>query len=243
MSRVRSNRVAFTLNNYKVEDTDLILKRIEVLKENVVYAIIAEEIGEKGTPHLQGFIHTKDDPKNCGIKYWKSLLGVGQGIHLENAKGSDEQNRLYCKKDGPYAEFGAPSQENDCTWGRIIEQCKLGDLEGALDISPEHSIKYVHQIKTLVNQYKRPVFREEIELKDWQKKCMEMLRSQNSRSILFVVDEEGGKGKSVLAKHLLSTTSSWGCQGTLILKGFIHESFFFMPAGSAYAYLLQRSPR
>ncbi len=136
---------------------------------------------------------------------------------MENAKGTDEQNKEYCTKDGPFAEVGTPSAENDCTWNRIVDQCKLGELEGALGISAEHSIKYFHQIKAMVNQYKRPVFREEIVLKDWQKKCVEMLRNQDPRRILFVVDEVGGKGKSMLAKHLLSTFVGWGCQG----KGYI----------------------
>lgn len=212
--RVRSNRVCFTYNNYEVEDTITILDRLEGHGRTIKYAIVGEEIGEQGTPHLQGFVHVDLPPKECGIKYWKEILGLGQGVHLENAKGTDQQNFEYCSKSGPYMEIGSPAEIEDSDWARIYKACKEGNLEKALDVDPEKSVKYIHQIRTFCNLYIDPKFDNLLEnLYGWQKTVIEKLENQCDRKVLFVVDEEGGKGKSALTKHILSSKKAWPCQG------------------------------
>ena len=41
------------------------------------------------------------------------------------------------------------------------------------------------------------------ELYDWQKDAINKLNEQNDRQILWIVDEEGGKGKTTLCKYLI----------------------------------------
>ncbi len=41
-----------------------------------------------------------------------------------------------------------------------------------------------------------------VELKDWQKQVVEKMEGQDDRQILFIVDEQGGTGKSFLASWL-----------------------------------------
>jgi hypothetical protein len=213
MVRVRSNRVCFTINNY--DETTCLeewSRYIERKGEEIAYLVIGEEIGASGTPHLQGFLHLKKDPKSCGINFWKSEIPSGATAHFEPAKGTDEQNMEYCRKDGPYLEAGAPA-DAVCRWKHIFETAKV-DLDAALNMDGEIAIKHYNQLKAINDDYNKPKMVATLpELREWQEVAINKLRNQSERQILFVVDEEGGKGKSVLAKHLMTEEDAWACQG------------------------------
>lgn len=98
-------RWCFTLNNYTDEDK----KRVKEIctTETCVFAIVGLEIGQNGTKHMQGFIHFRMR------KTFKSLQKLLPGAHLEVAKGSDEENLVYCKKeDHILLEVGMPQEKN-----------------------------------------------------------------------------------------------------------------------------------
>ncbi len=80
-----SKNWCFTLNNYKEDDINNIIKGGPDYKY-----IFQEEIGEKGTIHLQGFIkfNKRVRPKNL----------FNPKIHWEKCKGSEKQNIEYCTK-------------------------------------------------------------------------------------------------------------------------------------------------
>lgn len=79
----------FTLNNYKEID----IKNISV---KCFKYIIGREVGEKGTPHLQGYLEFEDRVRPMGVfKEYKN-------IHWEKRKGTKEQNIKYCSKDGNF---------------------------------------------------------------------------------------------------------------------------------------------
>lgn len=88
----------FTLNNYSVEEHES-LKRIAV--DECSYCIIGEEIGESGTPHLQGYMLFKRAYRFNTIK--DRYL---PRCHIEVAKGNPDANRLYCSKSGNFTEYG-----------------------------------------------------------------------------------------------------------------------------------------
>lgn len=94
-------KVCFTLNNY----TDLELTTL--LQEFSKYHyIIGKEVGENGTPHLQGYIEFGNPLK---FRTVKRLL---PRAHIERAKGSKLQNITYCSKDGDYiTNFPLPRKE------------------------------------------------------------------------------------------------------------------------------------
>lgn len=87
-----AKRWAFTLNNYKKEHIDILSLRMAQLETKFIWG---EEVGEKGTPHLQGYIEFKKKvrPTEC--------IGIKQ-IHWEKCKGNREQNVKYCSKEGKY---------------------------------------------------------------------------------------------------------------------------------------------
>ena len=86
-----SKRWCFTLNNYKKEDISSISSN-----SSINSYIIGEEVGEKGTPHLQGYIEFKEKKRPLGV--FKEF----NNIHWEKAKGSRLDNINYCSKDCKY---------------------------------------------------------------------------------------------------------------------------------------------
>jgi hypothetical protein len=77
-----AKRWCFTLNNYTDEDLEWISKFI--IPDNCVFAVVGQEIGESGTPHLQGFVNLKVKKR---LSQLKELLG--SRAHLEQAKGTE----------------------------------------------------------------------------------------------------------------------------------------------------------
>jgi len=93
----------FTLNNYNEEEYQHICS---VLEEQGHYWIAGREVGEGGTPHIQGYVSF---PRRMYFNSVRSLLGTR--VHLEVARGSSLKNRTYCSKDGNFREGGEPPKE------------------------------------------------------------------------------------------------------------------------------------
>lgn len=105
MSKVRAPKkvrnICFTLNNYTLEEeaklTDSDLWR---------YLIYGREVGENGTPHLQGYMELNRQMN------WRSLKKkLGERYHLESRLGTQEEAIIYCKKDGDFLELGTKKKQ------------------------------------------------------------------------------------------------------------------------------------
>jgi len=95
-----AKRYCFTLNNPTPAEAEHITATLT--EEVCEYVIIGRETGEKGTPHFQGFVHLKDKKRFSQVKAM-----ISDRAHVEQARGSNEHNRLYCSKDGDiYLERG-----------------------------------------------------------------------------------------------------------------------------------------
>lgn len=116
MSRSRS--WCFTLNNYSVPEVD----KLRSLS-NVRYCICGFEIGESGTPHIQGFAYFHNA---VGMKTVKSL--IGDRCHVEIARGNVEQNIAYCSKENDFFEIGDRPEQGHRS---DIDEIKKLALEGA----------------------------------------------------------------------------------------------------------------
>lgn len=104
-SKVMSSRESpkkhwvFTLNNYTSGDENgLWLPPYE-------YAVLGQEVGESGTPHIQGYVVFKKKYRlnqlktfsvQCGRCHWEP-----QSVYSTPAQAAD-----YCMKDGNFKEFG-----------------------------------------------------------------------------------------------------------------------------------------
>lgn len=129
MSRERS--WCFTLNNYDEEDEKELLEKAETAA--VKYCVVGREVGESGTPHLQGFIvfANAKTPRAA-----RSFLFANRG-HWESKRGTFKQASDYAKKDGDIVcECGVlpldPKQKGDSErerWDLALEACKRGKFE------------------------------------------------------------------------------------------------------------------
>lgn len=90
---VPSKYWCFTLNNYTEEEIGNLETTFSKLE--ILYGY-GKEVGEKGTPHLQGWIECKS--KIRPLETFKEL----KRIHWEKRKGTKAQNITYCAKEGNY---------------------------------------------------------------------------------------------------------------------------------------------
>lgn len=96
-------RCCFTLNNYNNTSTS---SMIGLLNSKKYLFIIGKEVGESGTPHLQGYIEF-GKPVN-----FRTIQRLIPGAHIEKAKGDRTSNIKYCSKDGDFeSTFPVPLEE------------------------------------------------------------------------------------------------------------------------------------
>lgn len=93
-----AKRWSFTFNNYIKSDMENIIR---IFSSNSSKYIIGEEIGESGTPHLQGYVEFTNKVRPL------SLIAINK-IHWELSKGSAEDNYKYCSKDNKFISIGFP---------------------------------------------------------------------------------------------------------------------------------------
>ena len=96
------NKWCFTLNNYTEKEHSSIVSLLE--SSSIYFYVIGKETGEKGTPHLQGFIGLKDSKKKFRMTKFEELC-VRDGkkcMRCFGAEGDRFQNLKYCSKDGDF---------------------------------------------------------------------------------------------------------------------------------------------
>lgn len=125
----------WTLNNWTQEEHDqLMLAGAQKQTLGIRYLIFGREIGQQGTPHLQGYIMMTSPVR------WTTLnnrLHITTGrIHWERMMGTPQQAADYCKKDGDYTEFGTLPAGNNTNQYTIIAQ-RIGDGASTQEIRDE----------------------------------------------------------------------------------------------------------
>lgn len=133
-----SRNLTFTLNNYTEEHVSSLAGLPGSDGVRCVY--YGEEVGESGTPHLQGFICFKER------KSVRQVVKLVPGAHIELMKGSIEQNIKYCSKEGKVTVHGKLPLTNKEKGKKEIDRWDVaraaavaGDLEKiASDIYVRH---------------------------------------------------------------------------------------------------------
>lgn len=95
----RARGWTITLNNYSEEEWKNINEFAQLHTEKYIFG---KEVGESGTPHIQGYVYFKNPKDMKGVK---KILNNNK-LHLEVAKGNTKQNLSYCSKDGKYESKG-----------------------------------------------------------------------------------------------------------------------------------------
>lgn len=159
--RIRSSLAknwCFTWNNYPSEWMDLMDPKIRGLE---VEYVIGQEVGEQGTPHLQGYLRFKSKLRPIETLKWN------KSIHWEVAKGNKQENITYCIKEGKY--------------------------------------------KTNM-KIPRPIIVEEPY--GWQLEVSKIVDTEpDKRTVHWVWEPDGGKGKSSLVRYLCYKKGGVVCSG------------------------------
>lgn len=132
----RYRNYCFTLNNYTEDEINLLML------SDYSYMIFGYEIGENGTPHLQGYIEFDDKMTIVGIK---KHLGIDR-IHLESRRGTQEEAINYCKKDNDFYEHGTLKCQGKRTdLENIYEDINSGKT--VFDIATNYPSQYIRYSK------------------------------------------------------------------------------------------------
>lgn len=194
----------FTWNNYTDENVDYCKSLYPAQCEYIVFGY---EIGECGTPHLQGFMRMKSQ------MYLKTVTKLMKGCHVMPVRKTPEKAAEYCRKDGNFEEFGSlkkseQGKRNDIeSFIEAAEAKEVKTYDEALQKFPLITAKYRHFVKDYILMVARkavpPILFEKYNLWEWQRKLWEELRREaDDRKIVFIVDKKGGKGKTYFCNWL-----------------------------------------
>lgn len=191
----RSIRWCFTLNNF--EETD----EFHVQQLPSKYLIYGRETGANGTPHLQGFVIFDKRQRLAGVK---KLI---PRAHWEVTRGTSQQASDYCRKEDENP-FESGTLENNSGKRNDLEDFKKAVKEG------EHSIPVLRDsFSDVFAKYPRfchDYVADNLPVPDvachplhpWQQTLNDSLKlPPDDRTVTFVVDYEGNKGKSWFAQY------------------------------------------
>jgi len=111
------------------------------------YLVYGREVGESGTPHLQGYIAFKERQRLSKIARWVPRA------HWEPMISTPEEASAYCKKDGDFSEEGVlPNGERGAgvirdRYKDALEAAKSGSID---DIPPGLLLRHwrvIHEIQ------------------------------------------------------------------------------------------------
>lgn len=112
----RVSRFVFTLNNYNEEEYASLLTFSQATK----WFVMGKEVGQNGTPHLQGAcIIGSQTP----FSQLKTLTGLKRA-HIESMRGKPEDSLVYCTKE----------DSNAYVFGTLPVQGKRNDLTDTVNL-------------------------------------------------------------------------------------------------------------
>lgn len=148
-------RWCFTVNNPPADELHHVKEVITA--ETVTFTVVGREVGESGTPHLQGFVNLKTKRRLSTMKKWLSPRA-----HFEAAKGTDVQNDDYCSKEGDiYLRICEPSRErsrSDLSKAIDVAKTSSGSLRLVVEACPLTFVRYGRGLRDYINvmQFVKP---------------------------------------------------------------------------------------
>lgn len=147
----RSRNFCFTL----FDDSALALEQMLDLEgEHAKYVIVGKETcPNTGRFHLQGYVHFHHAKSLASVKKFNATA------HWEVCKGTPEENRDYCMKEGDWCERGtmplSPAQKGEgekAKWAEVILLSRNGDFDAIAEKYPD---VYANQLKKLEYIHKK----------------------------------------------------------------------------------------
>lgn len=134
----------FTWNNYPD-------KGIEMLEAQLPphsYLIVGREVGESGTPHLQGYVEFKSQAA------FSTLKRKFPEVHWEKRMGNAQQASDYCRKEGTVYESGTISvgQGRRTDLEALAEAVRDGmSISEVAQTDPVNFVKYSRGLQALAD--------------------------------------------------------------------------------------------
>jgi len=215
---VSSKFWCFTLNN-PTEDVEQTVTDF-LSSGNVTYGIYGRETGDSGTPHLQGFVILN---RSRELSFLRNKFQAHwlKRYHLS----TNEQARDYCKKDGDFDEFGVfpegvtQGHRSDIdalvAWADDFTNDR-GRPPSSPDIAREQPAAFLKYPRfRALCAHRAPKKQLEFgEPNEWQLEMAEKIANDaDDRSIEFVIDPEGGKGKTWFCRWMLTNHDACQCLG------------------------------
>lgn len=145
-TKSRSRNYVFTLNNWTEEHKSMLAMLCKG-SDSIRCLFYGEEVGNSGTPHLQGFICYK------AMKSHRQVVKQLPGAHVEPMNGTIEQSVVYCEKGGKTTLHGILPMSNTAKgkkekerWDRIKTLAKSGKLD---EIESDVYIRHYNVLKRI----------------------------------------------------------------------------------------------
>lgn len=196
----------FTINNHDATDKDSLSA---LYPGACTYIIFEEEVGDSGTPHIQGYIEFSAKQRITSIK----KIQVFSRAHLEPRKGKPKAAADYCRKDGQATELGTISEGRSIR-GEQLVLARAAALGGASEAElaelPDY-IRYRRHILESVAVEQQAVRMQRISeslkqatLRPWQTDLLKFVEEDpHPRKVFWVYDTLGGIGKTWFARYVV----------------------------------------
>lgn len=192
-------------------------------KYKIKYVAVVREKHLDGEYHLHAMVRVTDQPKVSSKKVDEIF---GKHVNIQKVK-SESQALKYLKKEGDPEFFTTEDVTLDDLINKKVGEKKFERIakrirdEADFDLLEEEP-GFLLQHGKKIQDFKKVVKEEQMKnvvipkypvktsiLKDWQLNSLKVLFQQNERQILWVVDPEGGTGKTWLANYLVNNYSAF----------------------------------
>lgn len=185
----------FTLNNYTDEQVAFLEAHAQL--DNVIRMTVSKEVGEQGTPHLQGCITWKSNKR---LSACRKIIQA----HWTKADKPDDAHAYPCKEDSDVfiqidKRHAGKRVDLEAMTEQILACDTLHDVYKVPGVA-----KYVTWAEKLWST--RPLEAESIDtFRPWQHVLyQELMTEPDDRKIIWYHDEKGGSGKTTMAKHMIT---------------------------------------
>lgn len=126
----------FTLNNYTNDELNCIVTMFKNGSNGSNKFIIGHEIGESGTPHLQGYVNFNEKQR------FSAITKINPRISWHKCKGTEQENITYCSKDKKYTIYRltAPRDLVVLTYEKLYQWQK--DIVDIINKNPDNRTIY-----------------------------------------------------------------------------------------------------
>lgn len=221
MPTFQSRSWVWTLNNYSCEELGILVELAESEPTDQLRAFgFQAEVGEQGTPHLQGYIYFIALKSLAAVKAFLSI----DRLHLESARGTFAQVRAYCDKDESRDPDGVSVHWGDVAQGGRSDLARLKEFVDGLGADATFelvrdeffslAVRYGESIKAYIDSVRDQSFKSGVtELRPWQSKLKEDLAgAADDRKVIWYIDTEGGRGKTTFSRYAVEHLAAFYCR-------------------------------